>query len=142
MPLLPGTQSLTDVEPTARRGTEDWASSCPAEWAADLSRPQRSVDIDGLFRKPDFALQQGDDLLGQRVADDSACGQSLSAAQTPVGLFARQRESASAGTTASSMAPKAGLEVVGKYEPVPLIDTCAFDAEYQARQTDAETARP
>lgn len=138
-PMLPGTQSLTDVEPTARRGTEDWASSCPAEWAADLGRTGHSADLEfeGLFRNP---ISRFSKEMTCWVNEWQMLQHSSNLAQQPKQLWASLPDNGNPPTPDYSQDYNLdySYKYVGNYEPVPLADTCAFDAEYQARQTAAE----
>lgn len=131
MPVLPGSQSLMDVEPVARRGTEDWASSCPTEWAADKNPAGRPIDMDyeGFLRNPI-----------SRFSKEMTCWvnewqmiQSNAAQASPAKLLWAKLPDGG-----NPPAPDYSIDYFAAYEPVPLADTCAFDAEYQARQTAAE----
>ncbi len=129
--MLPGSQSLMDVEPAARRGTEDWASSCPAEWAADTGRLGQAVDLDYQFllRNPisrfskEMTCWVNEWQMIQSVAHRSPSSATLWARLPDAG---------------NPPAPDYSVNYLARYDVAPLADTCAFDAEYQARRTTAE----
>ena len=126
-PTLPGSQSLMDVEPVARRGTEDWASSCPTEWAADKNPAGRPIDMDydGLLRNPI-----------SRFSKEMTCWvnewQMIQSSAQPTAakrLWAKMPDSGNPPT------PEYSIDYFAAYEPAPLADTCAFDDRISS-QTD------
>ena len=129
-PMLPGSQSLLDVAPQARRGTEDWASSCPTEWAAEKFPAGRPIDMecDGLLRNPI-----------SRFSKEMTCWvNEWQMIQTGAAKIAPAKLWAKLPDAGNPPAPDYSIDYFAAYKPVPLADTCAFDAEYQARQTAAE----
>ena len=131
MPTLPGTASLTDVQPDGRRGTEDWASNCPTEWAAGINPagPAANVEIDGLFRNP---LSRFSKEMTCWVNEWQMIQMSAGRAAQPKLIWAARPDAG------QPPAPDYSVHHYAAYEQVPLADTCAFDAEYQARQTAAD----
>ncbi len=130
-PTLPGSQSLTSVDAAARRGTEDWASSCPTEWTAgsDLTAKSSSVDYDGLLRNP---ISRFSKEMTCWVNEWQMIQHGASRAESAKFAWAKRPDAG------NPPAPDYSILHVAKYQAVPLNDTCAFDAEYQARQTAAE----
>ncbi len=131
MPSLPAAYSSADVDRMDRRGTEDWASSCPTESAAGSTIIKRPIDVEAeqLFRNPisRFSKEMTCWVNEWHMIQNS--GQRMPKAAQ---LYAAVPEAG------NPPAPDYSVEHFAVYQPEMIADTCAFDAEYQARQTAAE----
>lgn len=154
---MAGPRSLEEAERAVRNGTEDWASSCPAEWTQTLRSggyPVAStLDADMLARNPlsRFSkemtcwVNEWQDFHESTVASSDDREMKFAAlpdeGQPPApGLGSV--DASQFATTLDGFASIADDELVAQDIPATdqalNDDTCAFDSEYQARQQAAD----